>query len=115
MKLKYIIRDGIIIAAVLMSFRFVLAAITGWPGYSWPEMGCLFIATEFFGLSEALWVHVISSTVAALAIGAIVAVILSAVPNLKLMKLSRFRFTLCLTEMVVLFLPIVLFPVNGWI
>ena len=115
MKLRYTIRDGIIIAAVLTSFRFALASITDWPGYSWPDVGCLFIATELFGLSDEFWVQVLSSTVAALAIGAIVAVILNAVPNLKLMKPSKFRFTLCLTETVVLLLPIVLFPVNGWI
>ena len=115
MKLRYTIRDGIIIAAILMSFRFILASITDWPGYSWPEMGCLFVASELFGLGDAMWVHIFAPSVAALVVGVIIATTIKTVPNLRRMQPSKFRLTLCLTEMVVLYLPIVLFPVKGWI
>jgi hypothetical protein len=115
MKLIYTIRDGIITAAALMSFRFLLAAIANWPGYSWPEIGCLFVASELFGLGESMWVHVFAPTVVALVIGAIIATTLNTVPNLGRMRPWKFRLTLCLTEMAVLLLPIVLLPVKGWI
>ena len=115
MKRKTAIRDGIIIAAVLMICRFLLGWISGWPEYSWPEIGCLYVASEIIGLGEGMWVHVMAPMVSAIAVGAVTATVLSSLPKVREMTAVRFRWALGVSEGIVLLLPIALFPTGGWI
>jgi hypothetical protein len=115
MSIKTAIRDGAIIAACVMTLRFTAAVLFGWPSYSWPEVGCLFLFAEILRLGESTFVHCIAPLVCYTLAGGFIGGIIALVPPMTQLRPVTFRIVLAALLSVLILLPIAGLQMTGWL
>jgi hypothetical protein len=115
MSTKTAIRDGAIIAACVMTLRFTVAVLFGWPSYSWPEIGCLFLFAEILRLGESTFVHCLAPLVCYTLAGGFIGGIIALVPPMTQLRPVTFRIVLAALLSVLILLPIAGLQMTGWL
>ena len=115
METKKAIRDGAIIAACVMTLRFIAAVLFDWPSYSWPEIGCLFLFSEILRLGESTFVHCLAPLVCYTLAGGFVGGVIGLIPTMTKLRPAIFRIVLAALLSVLILIPIAVLQMTGWL